>query len=143
MKKGGWIDEGGSLEEFYPGRCGRALGSVSLVRIQSPEIPLDFAEPESMLDTLQGALGASRNHHRTSVSKPDRPQGETLYPNSCPRYTLTITISAVFYVRYDLLVPLNYPRRMRNSFGTIRREKYNTRLCLKRIIFRRDDCYYL
>lgn len=58
MKKGGWIDEGGSPEEFYPGRCSRALGSASLVHIQSPEIPLDFAEPESMLDTLQGALGA-------------------------------------------------------------------------------------
>lgn len=75
-KKGDWIDEGGSLEEFYPGRCGRAFESASLVRIQRPEIPLDFAEPESMLDTLQGALGASRNR-RTSVSKPERPQGET------------------------------------------------------------------
>lgn len=56
----------------------RSCICVGFASIQRPEIPLDFAEPESMLDTLQGALGASRNR-RTSVSKPERPQAETSY----------------------------------------------------------------
>lgn len=81
-----------------------------------------------MLDTLQETLGASRNR-RTSVSKLGRPQGKTSYLLSSLHFDDSNLRRILRMLRS--FAPVNCPRRMRNSFSVIRREKYNMRLDTK------------
>lgn len=82
-----------------------------------------------MLDTLQGALGASRNR-RTSVSKLGCPQGETSYLLLSLLHFDDNNLSCILRTLLSFAL-LNCPYQMRNSVGTIRRQKYDMLLSAK------------